>query len=163
MSQLINNTAELKEFLRQKLSRGMLEYLSKKIVKIMQDNLENSDISTRTLQKSVDFTIGKDNMESIISINYEFAQSFAEPPIIDGGGLVEWGHLTNTFGDQAGEQTWNGELVSFKLAQWLEYGGNGDIGNQPIPASQWFSKTVSEVKTNIHSWAQEYFAQIGVL
>lgn len=153
----IKNTEQLNSLVMQKISRGLLEYVSKKIVKIMQDNLAQSEISTNTLQGSVVYNINPLGDESEIAIDYEFAQSFAAPPMFDGSGqLVEWGHLTNTFGRNAYEQTWNGQYVSFRLAEWLESGGNGSIGNQPIVASHWFTKTLREVEMNLQKWAKEY-------
>lgn len=156
----IKNTAQLNNLVMKKISRGLLEYVSKKVVKIMQDNLANSSISTSSLQDSVIYNINAKGTESEISIWYEYAQSFASPPVFDGSGeLVIWGHLTNTFGANAFDQTWNGQLISFRLAEWLEYGGSGGIGNQPIVASHWFTKTKQEVEANLQKWAREYLVQ----
>lgn len=156
----IKNTAELNNLVINGLIKGLLTYLSEKIVTIMQKNLLESEISTRTLRKSVSYSINNLNTESIISIDYELAQTFATPPKFGPTGLLEWGHLTTTFGTQALSQTWNGELVSFRLAEWLESGGSGDIGNQPIRASHWFSKTVDEVKSKLNSWCSAYLKKI---
>lgn len=156
----IKNTAQLNKLVMQKISHGLLEYVSKKVVKIMQDNLDQSEISTSTLRDSVVYKINPLGNESDIYIWYEHAQSFASPPMFDGNGqLVVWGHLTNTFGANAFDQTWNGELISFRLAEWLESGGHGGIGNQPIVASHWFTKTKQEVETNLQSWAREYLVK----
>lgn len=160
----IQNTAQLDKLVMQKISRGLLEYVSKKVVKIMQDNLAQSEISTSTLRNSVIYKVNPLGNESDIYIWYEYAQSFASPPMFDGSGqLVEWGHFTNTFGPNAYDQTWNGELISFRLAEWLESGGSGGIGNQPIVASHWFTKTKQEVETNLQSWAREYLRQNGFI
>lgn len=158
----IKNTEQLNSLVMQKISRGLLEYVSKKVVKIMQDNLAQSEVSTSTLRDSVIYKINPLGNESDIYIWYEYAQSFASSPMFDGSGqLVVWGHFTNTFGSNAYEQTWNGELISFRLAEWLESGGHGGIGNQPIVASHWFTKTKQEVETNLQSWAREYLRQNG--
>ncbi len=160
----IKNTAQLDRLVMQKISRGLLEYVSKKVVKVMQDNLEDSEISTRTLQKTVVYNINSAGNESEIAIDYEFAQTFASPPEFDGSRrLIIWGHLTNTFGSDAFSQTWNGQYVSFRLAEWLESGGSGAIGNQPIVASHWFTRTKQEVETNLQSWAREYLRQNGFI
>nr|DAT76343.1 MAG TPA: hypothetical protein [Caudoviricetes sp.] len=160
----IRNTEQLNKLVIQKISRGLLAYVSKKVVKIMQDNLSYSEISTSTLQKTVGYKINSAGDESDIAIDYEFAQTFASPPEFDGNGrLIVWGHLTNTFGSNAFDQTWNGELISFRLAEWLESGGSGTIGNQPIVASHWFTKTKQEVEMNLQSWAREYLRQNGFI
>jgi len=159
----IQNTAQLNEFILKKISRGLLDYLSKKVVKIMQDNLDNSNLSTRTLQTSVLYNINSTGTESIIAIDYDFAQTFAIPPEYDGGHMVEWGHLTTSLGSQAGSQRWNGELISFRLAQWLENGGAGTYGNQPIEASHWFTKTKLDVETSLNAWSKEYLIKYGLM
>ena len=160
----ITNTEQLNKIVLAKISRGLLEYVSKKVVEIMQKNLALSEISTSTLQNSVSYTINSLGTESEIAIDYEFAQSFASPPEFEGSGrLVTWGHLTNTFGENAFEQTWDGQLISFRLAEWLESGGSGGIGNQPIVASHWFTKTKQEVEANLQSWARTYLRQNGFI
>lgn len=153
----VKNTAQLNKLVMQKISRGLLEYVSKKVVKIMRNNLEDSEISTRSLQKGVEYSINNTGNESTIYIEYELVQDFAaSPPLYYGSYMVEWGQFTNSIGKHKGEQTWNGELISFQMAKWLEYGGDGNYGNQPIEASHWFTKTKQEVETNLQKWVKEY-------
>lgn len=160
----IRNEGQLKELVLRKISRGLLEYVSKKVVKIMRNNLEDSEISTRSLQTGVDYSINNIGNESTIYIEYELVQDFAaSPPLYYGSYMVEWGQFTNSIGKHKGEQTWNGELISFQMAKWLEYGGGGNYGNQPIEASHWFTKTKQEVETNLQSWAREYLRQNGFI
>jgi len=152
----VTNEAQLKDQIFAQISRPLLAYLSEKVVKIMQKHLNESEISTSTLQKCVDYTIDSTGIESVIEIDYDLAQTFAYPPQYEKNHMVEWGKFTNSLGSYAGSQKWNGEWVSFRLAEWLEYGGNGVYGNQPIPKSSWFSKTENEVKANLNSWVREY-------
>ena len=159
----IQNIAQLNDLILRKISNGLLDYVSKKVVKIMQDNLENSDLSTRTLQTSVLYNIDSTGTESIIAIDYDMAQTFATPPEYQNGSMIEWGHLTTSLGSQAGSQRWNGELISFRLAQWLENGGAGDYGNQPIEASHWFTKTKADAQSNLSIWAKQYLSKYGLM
>lgn len=152
----VTNNRELKNLIAAKIVKPLLEYVSKKTVKIMQENLNNSEISTSTLEKSVNFHINQEGTESIIEIDYEFAQSFATDPKYERGQLVEWGRFTNSIGKNVGSHQWNGELLSFRVAEWLEYGGYGKYGNQPIPASNWFTKTKNMVTDNLDSWVREF-------
>lgn len=159
----ITNNSQLNALLTQKVLKGLLEYVSKKVVEVMQRNLDQSEISTRTLQTSVLYNLNSTGTESIISIDYDFAQSFATPPEYDGGRMVEWGHLTTSLGSQNGSQRWNGEFISFRLAQWLESGGVGNYGNQPIEASHWFTKTKADVQSNLTIWTKQYLSKYGLM
>ena len=159
----ITNTSQLNALLTQKVAKGLLEYVSKKVVEVMQRKLDESELSTRTLQTSVLYNLDSTGTESTIAIDYDFAQTFATPPEYDGGHMVEWGHLTTSLGSQAGSQRWNGELISFRLAQWLESGGAGDYGNQPIEASHWFTKTKADVQSNLSIWAKQYLSKYGLM
>ena len=113
----------------------------KKLSRLCNEKLDESELSTRTLQTSVLYNLDSTGTESTIAIDYDYAQTFATPPEYDGGHMVKWGHLTTSLGSQAGSQKWNGEFISFRLAQWLESGGFGVYGNQPIQKSSWFTKT----------------------
>ena len=159
----ITNTSQLNALLTQKVAKGLLEYVSKKVVEVMQRKLDESELSTRTLQTSVLYNLDSTGTESTIAIDYDMAQTFATPPEYDGGHMVEWGHLTTSLGSQAGSQRWNGELISFRLAQWLESGGAGDYGNQPIEASHWFTKTKADVQSNLSIWAKQYLSKYGLM
>lgn len=155
----ITNNTQLSNVIYKQIVHSLLKYLSEKIVDIIKDNLANSDISTNTLQRSVTYQLNNSGKSSTIYVDYAYAQSFATDPEFDNGELVEWGHLTNTFdgnGGSAYSQFWNGQLISFKLAQWLESGGSGNKGNQPISASHWFSKTVNYVSSNLSMWVKNY-------
>lgn len=150
----------LGQYLTRIILPKLLEYLSKKVVEVVKENLANSYISTRTLQECVAYKVNTADGSSTIFIDYEYAQAFASEARFEKGRLVEWGHLTNTFsgsGGVAGSQEWNSKVISFKLAEWLESGGNGDIGNQPIIASHWFSKSESIVRANLPKWVREFF------
>ena len=152
----VTNDQELREKIFAEISRPLLAYLSEKVVEIMQKHLQESEISTRTLQNCVSYNIDALGTESVIEIDYELVQSFATQPQYIGNHMVEWGKFTNSLGSNAGSQKWNGEWVSFRLAEWLEYGGNGVYGNQPIPKSSWFTKTENEVKANLNYWVREF-------
>lgn len=153
----IRNTRELNDLIMSKISRGLLEYVSREVEKCMIKHLAESSISTSSLQQCVTHKINTFGNESIIYIDYDFAQEhFASPPQYDEGKMVEWGRFTNSVGQNAFEQTWNGELVSFRLSEWLEEGGHGNIGNQPITASHWFTKTIKDVEQNLDRWAEKY-------
>jgi hypothetical protein len=73
--------------------------------------------------------------------------------------MVEWGQFTNTFGEDKGSRMWNGQPISFRMAEWLQYGGSGDIGNQPIKANHWFTKTYYEVQASLGRWVQEFLSK----
>lgn len=152
----VTNDQELREKISAEISRPLLVFLSQKVVKVMQKHLDESEISTRTLQDCVDYIIDETGTESTIEIDYDLAQTFAYPPQYEKNHMVEWGKFTNSLGGNVGSQTWNGEWISFRLAEWLEYGGNGIYGNQPIPKSSWFTKTENEVKANLNSWIREF-------
>lgn len=143
------------------LSRDLLSYLSKKVLKIMKANLaEGASISTTSMQKGVDYSINAQGTEATVYIDYDFVEdTFAEPPIFSNGKMVEWGHFTNTFGQDAGSREWRGRPVSFRMAEWLEYGGSGSIGNQPISANKWFSKTENEVRLNLDKWVKTFISK----
>lgn len=152
----VTNEHELKEQIFASISRPLLTFLSEKVVSIMQKHLLESEISTRTLQKCVNYIINPAGTESIIEIDYDLVQTYAYPPQYVKNHMVEWGKFTNSLGPDAGSQMWKGQYVSFRLAEWLEFGGNGFYGNQPIPKSSWFTKTENDVKANLNSWVKEY-------
>ena len=152
----VTNEAQLKDQIFAQISRPLLAYLSEKVVKVMQKHLNESEISTRTLQNCVSYNIDALGIERVIEIDYDLAQTFAYPPQYEKNHMVEWGKFTNSLGANAGSQSWNGQWISFRLAEWLEYGGNGSYGNQPIPKSSWFTKTENEVKANLNSWVREF-------
>lgn len=141
-----------------RLSRDLLVYLSKKVMAIMKRNLRSgTNISTTSMQKGVDYSINAQGTEATIYIDYEFVEdAFAEPPIFFGGKMVEWGQFMNTFGADKGSRMWNGQPISFRMAEWLQYGGSGNIGNQPISANKWFSKTENEVRLNLDKWVKTF-------
>lgn len=144
-----------------KLSRELLVYLSKRVMAIMRRNLRNgTDISTSSMEEGVDYSINAQGTEATIYIDYEFVEdAFAEPPIFFGGKMVMWGQFMNTFGSDKGSRMWNGEPISFRMAEWLQYGGSGSIGNQPIKKNQWFTKTESDVKANLNKWVQTFISK----
>lgn len=160
----IRNEGQLKDLVLRKISRRLLEYVSKKVVKIMQDNLEKSSISTSSLQDCVTYQIDTSGIESTIYIDYLTAQtSFGMDAVYEDGKMVEWGRFRNSFGSQFNGDTWHGQYISFKVSEWLENGGPMGVGNQPIQASHWFTKTKQEVETNLQSWAREYLRQNGFI
>lgn len=144
-----------------RLSRELLVYLSKRVMTIMKRNLDKgTNISTTSMEKGVDYSINAQGTEATIYIDYEFVEdAFAEPPIFFGGRMIEWGQFTNTFGVDKGSRMWNGQPISFRMAEWLQYGGSGGIGNQPIKANHWFTKTYNEVRTNLSRWVQEFLSK----
>ena len=157
---VITNEKQL-VFALNKLSRELLVYLSKKVMKLMKKNLgKGTDISTTSMEEGVDYSINAQGTEATIYIDYEFVEdAFAEPPIFFGGKMVEWGQFINTFGKDKGSRMWNGQPISFRMAEWLQYGGSGGIGNQPIKKNQWFTKTESDVKANLNRWVQEFLSK----
>jgi len=153
----VTNEKQLRDKIMLEISRPLLEYLSKKVVNIMKKHLAESEISTQSMQQGVDYMINATGTESVIEIDYEYVQDFAaRPPQFEGGTMIEWGWFTNSIGANRGSQQWKGEWISFRMAEWLEYGGSGNYGNQPISASHWFSKTAQEVKANLNSWVREF-------
>lgn len=157
MAKTITNEKQLYAYLNS-LSTQLLRYVSNKVVALMKRNLrKGASISTTSMQEGVTYELDKNSKSSTIYIDYDFVSDiFARPPEIQNNKLVEWGHFTNTFGSYIGAETWRGELISFRMAEWLEYGGNGDIGNQPIRANHWYTQTVQEVRANINSWVKEF-------
>ena len=152
----VTNEYQLRDQIFTQISKPLLAFLSEKVVSIMQKHLDEAEISTKTLQNCVSYTIDTLGLESVIEIDYDLAQTFAYPPQYEKNHMVEWGKFTNSLGASTGSQKWNGEWVSFRLAEWLEYGGNGVYGNQPIPKSSWFTKTENDVKANLSSWVREF-------
>lgn len=144
--------------------RPLLEHCAKEVAFIMQWALDTntSGISTTSLQESVTYDVSA--KEAVIYIDYESCQEiYGEMPEYDGGKLVEWGRFINVFGDQKGSDTWNGEIVAFRMAEWLENGAFGDKGNNPIEPTHWFTKIVyGEVKKNLRSWIERYFNLNGI-
>lgn len=144
--------------------RPLLEYCAKETVFVMQYALENNiaGISTSSLQDSVTYEVVGD--EAIIFIDYDRCQDlYEEMPEFEGGKLVEWGRFINVFGDQAGDNTWNGDIVAFKMADWLENGAFGALGNNPIVPTHWFTRiVVKEVQKNLRYWIEKYFNLTGL-
>ena len=161
----ITNTSQLNALLTQKVAKGLLEYVSKKVVKVMQDNLNQSEISTNSLQDCVSYKINDIGTESIIEIDYFLAQTdYATSASYEGNKMVEWGRFRNSIGNrQFNGDTWNGKYISFKIAEWLEDGGPDGYGNQPIQKSSWFTKTKAEVQSNLSIWAKQYLSKYGLI
>lgn len=144
--------------------RPLLEYCAKETVWTMQYALEtNADgISTTSLQDSVTYEVVGN--EAVIFIDFETCQElYEEPPEYEGGKLVEWGRFINVFGEQAGSGEWDGDILAFKMADWLEKGAWGDKGNNPILPTHWFTRiVVQEVKKSLPYWIEKYLTQRGL-
>lgn len=147
--------------------RPLLEYCAKETVWTMQYALEtNADgISTTSLQDSVTYEIVGN--EAVIFIDFETCQElYEEPPEFEGGTLVEWGRFTNVFdgyGGVGGGTEWDGDILAFKVADWLENGAWGSLGNNPIEPTHWFTQiVVKEVQKSLPYWIQKYFSMAGL-
>ena len=144
--------------------RPLLEYCAKETVFIMQYALENNadKISTTSLQDSVTYEVVGN--EAVIFIDFESCQElYEEMPEYEGGKLVEWGRFINVFGEQRGDNEWNGEILAFRMAEWLESGAWGDKGNNPILPTHWFTQiVVKEVQKNLPYWVQKFLSERGL-
>lgn len=156
----------------------LIKDLATKTQQLMRKQLaENASISTETLQKYVTATIDKNS--AIIYVDFETMSNIESAPpeygsfkysggkkrgSVVGSGLVEWGRFTNTFRkgqDTIGGTKWNGELITFRLAEWLEKGGAGGIGNQPIAKNEWYTKTANQVEQNLDIWVMQFMKKYG--
>ena len=158
---------DFEELLARAVLRPLLEYCAKEVMFVMQYALEtNADgISTTSLQNSVTYEIVGN--EAVIFIDYEACQTiYEEPPEFGGGGIVEWGRFTNVFdgyGGIGGGTEWEGDILAFKMAEWLEEGAYGSIGNNPIEPTHWFTKIVAnEIKKNLRYWIEKFFYTNGL-
>lgn len=154
----ISNSKELMVAM-EKLSRELLIFLSKKTMSVMKKNLNTAtNISTESMQDGVDYKVEANETSATIFINYNYIEAYhGRLPQYLNGELVEWGQFRNTFGREVGSTIWQGQPVAFRMAEWLEYGGKGGVGNQPIQANQWFTKTVNDVRANLDKWVKEFY------
>lgn len=144
--------------------RPLLEYCAEQVVFVMQYALENNadGISTTSLQDCVKYDMSGN--QATIYIDYELCQSLYEDmPVMEAGKVVEWGRFINVFGDQKGDNEWNGEIIAFRMAQWLEQGAYGTKGNNPILPTHWFTQIVAkEVNKNLRYWIEKFFTINGI-
>ena len=175
MATYIENVEDFIEF---DLMPKLLKELSDKVEKLIRINIrQNTNISTETLQEYVTHTAT--HKQSIIYIDFELMSSVeSSPPVfsdmeysgtikrgkVEPYGLVEWGRFTNTYGGRKGkigDKKWGKDLITFKLADWLEKGGVGNVGNQPIIANRWFTNTIQQIETNLDRWISGFFEKYG--
>lgn len=166
----IYTQADLERAILSDIVPPLLEELSKEAVKIMQEAIsQDAEISTSSLQDSMTYSLSADKQQSTVYIDYNFCQfAYGYAPTFDEKGkLVEWGNFRNTFsggGGKAGSGKWNGEFISFQLADWLEDGGRGHIGNQPIAANHWFStKAVPKIRAMIPRVTRSFLSKRGLI
>lgn len=156
--------AQFNKIFAEAVLRPLLEHCAKEVAFIMEWALETntSGISTTSLQDSVTYDVTA--KEAVIYIDYERCQEiYEETPEYEGGKLVEWGRFVNVFGEQAGDNEWNGEIIAFRMAEWLENGAYGSKGNNPIAPTHWFTKIVyNEINKNLRLWIERYFTLNGL-
>ena len=159
MNAIVKNEREL-TILMTEISNKLLIYLSKEVMRVMREELSKAAISTKSMQDGVDFKISAGGTEATIFVNYDYIEAFhSRMPVYADGNMVAWGWFRNSFGRQKGETTWRGAPIAFRMAEWLEDGGKGSIGNQPIPATHWFTKAVKEVELNLDKWINKFFSK----
>lgn len=166
----IYTQADLERAILSDIIPPLLEELSKEAVKIMQEAIEtDASISTESLQNSMTYSLSADKQQSTVYIDYNFCQfAYGYAPTFDAyGQLAEWGNFRNTFDGHGGRQgsgVWDGELISFRLADWLESGGHGGVGNQPIKANHWFStKAVPKIRAMIPRVTRSFLSKRGLI
>ena len=166
----IYNQSDFEKAVMAEIVPPLLTLLSQEAVKIMQKAIdEETEISTDSLQQSMSYSLSGNKQQSTIFIDYNLCQlayGYA-PTFNERGRLIEWGNFRNTFAGSGGRQgsgKWGGEFISFHLADWLEHGGRGSIGNQPITANHWFSaKAVPQIEAMIPRITQQFLQKNGLI
>lgn len=178
MGKMATYIENVEDFIEFNLIPKLLKELSEKVKTLIKINIrQNTNISTETLQDYV--TYQSNNKDSIIYIDFELMSTLeSSPPVfsdmkyygknnrgkVSPYGLVEWGRFTNTYGGRKGkigDRKWGKDLITFKLADWLEKGGVGNVGNQPIIANRWFTNTIQQIETNLDHWVSSFFEKYG--
>lgn len=154
---------QLETYFQSKIMPKLLEYCAKRA----EDNIKaliTFHIPYVTKSFTPYITHKKEGEDVVVFIDYErmTREESAEPVFDEKGHLVEWGRFCNTFDGKYGrgsafDDTWRNELVTFRMAEWLEKGGGGHIGNQPISANHWFTKSVDNIKRYLPLWVRDFF------
>lgn len=167
MATEISTYKELEYYFASKIMSELLRRLAEECVELMKKELKTAQrkaIRTETLREYI--TIKYTQNDATIYVDYNAISQFEEsPPLFSGGTLVAWGRFTNTFsgaGGLSGVDIWNGKLVSFRMLEWLESGGAGHLGNQPITATHWFTNTESKIKENLDDMVKKHLRKIGI-
>lgn len=161
----IHNSLELHSFFNRQIIPKLLEMLAEDAKKIMITHLRKAKIHEHTMHTYADYVdIRKENGSVVIYIDYfKMADEESESPNWTDNA---WGRFTNTFDtdDNArGSMFWYDNLITFKLAQWLE----GDekpvgnwIGNQPLLTNLWFSNIAKEVNQKLPTLIPKHLRQL---
>jgi len=161
----IHNKSELLALFNTKIIPQLLKELGKQVESIMKIELGKNNIKYQTMDQAgySDYVMSKmqGTNACVVYIDYvamENAES--EQPQ-----YMEWGRFTNTYdgkGGIYGGKLWNGMPITFRLAEWLENGGSGAIGNQPLKANAWFTDISNRVASQVNNLVKNALRKIGV-
>ena len=165
----IRNKTQLLALFNTKIIPQLLKELGKQVESIMKQELGKNNIKYQTMEQAgySDYVTSKMQGTNIcvIYIDYNTMENVesAQPQ------YMEWGRFTNTFdgnsstyGGIYGGKLWGGMPITFRLAEWLENGGNGAIGNQPLKANAWFTDISNRVSSQMSNLIKNALRKIGV-
>lgn len=151
----ITTQRELNKHINSVVIPEVLQLLANEIAKIMCDFLVQDGVSL-SVAEIVDIQFSKDKLKCDIFANSQITPSETGEPSV--GAFRKFVSLD-------GSETYKNKTIAWWVADWLEEGVSGDgiyIGNQPILANEWFTKTVEYLNKNFKSMARNALRQLGL-
>lgn len=151
----ITTQRELNKHINSVVIPEVLQLLANEIAKIMCDFLIQDGVSL-SVAEIVDIQFTKDKLKCDIFANSQITPSETGEPSV--GSFRKFVSLD-------GSETYKNKTIAWWVADWLEEGVSGNgiyIGNQPILANEWFTKTVEYLNKNFKSMARNALRQLGL-
>lgn len=152
----INNSTMLEKVLKERILTPLIISVSKEIVNLVQEELDNAPISTTTMQKYTMYQLSNTSkgLSSTIYVNDELMQGEQD--------VGTYGHF-NRFMSLDMSTNYGGKNIAWRLVSWLEdKGAQGELGNNPFQPIGMFQKAYLKIERNLYGWVSKFSAKYGI-